>query len=213
MDKVIAVGSILEHADARTVVWGAGFIQPGQRLKNRPKAVLAVRGPLTRQQLLNQGIEAPEIYGDPALLLPRFYDPVISKQYIVGIVPHYVDKDHPWLKTLAKDPKVKIIDVEGDIFEFIHAIKACELVISSSLHGLICADAYGIPSSWIELSDGLLGGGFKFQDYFASVHRNQHTPVRVGSVMTLAQVTAQVTPSQIRIDLEKLYQACPFRNI
>jgi hypothetical protein len=39
-------------------------------------------------------------------------------------------------------------------------------VLSSSLHGLIAADALGVPNAWIGLSDALRGGDFKFRDYY-----------------------------------------------
>ena len=210
MDKFMVVGSILQHADARTVVWGTGFIQKGQKPKETPRAVCAVRGPFSRDQLLRSGIDAPEIYGDPSLLLPHFYNPEVEKCFDVGVVPHYTDKLNPWLHAVRSDPGVAVIDVESGIYEFVRAIKACDLVISSSLHGLICADSYGIPCIWVEFSDQVIGNGFKFYDYFASVKRHVTGPIRVIQDMKLSQVITNLESYRIDIDLDALLQSCPF---
>lgn len=38
-------------------------------------------------------------------------------------------------------------------------------MVTTSLHGLVTADSYGIPAVWTTLEPGLGGGDFKFRDY------------------------------------------------
>ena len=67
----LMIGSILtdKYTDEQSIIWGAGMLKE-RTLKHKPKQVCAVRGPLTRDILLKSGIECPEVYGDPALLMP-----------------------------------------------------------------------------------------------------------------------------------------------
>jgi|LSQX01.3.fsa_nt_gb pyruvyltransferase len=209
VQKYMAVGSIIHRCDSNTVIWGAGCMSPELPIPEMPKMVCAVRGPLTRDVLCAQGIDVPEIYGDPALLMPRFYDPDVEVKYEVGIVPHLVDKEHPWLRRYSQDESVSIIDVQTGRCDFIRAIKQCRHVISSSLHGLICADAYGIPGTWVEFSDDVIGDGFKFHDYFASIQRTDYGRLRVGEHTTIEQILAQHVPYEVDIDLDELHDAWP----
>jgi pyruvyltransferase len=208
--RYLAIGSILGSANRHAEVWGSGFICEDASISGRPRAVHAVRGQLSRLRLLALGIECPEVYGDPALLLPMFFNPPVEKRFAVGLIPHYADKVHPWVERQRRDPEVRIIDVEGGIHRFVEEVKSCELIISSSLHGIICADAYGVQALWMELSDQVLGGGFKFYDYFSSIQREVVGPVVPGNNKSLAQIAAQYRPYRVRLDLLRLLRACPF---
>lgn len=85
----VTAGSILAHVNKKCIVWGSGIINHNQLVKSAK--FLAVRGPETRRILMSQGYDVPQIYGDPALLLPDYYNPKIDKIYKLGIIPHYVD--------------------------------------------------------------------------------------------------------------------------
>lgn len=71
----------------------------------------------------------------------------------------------------------KIIDLGSkDVPGIIESLLSCRRIASSSLHGLILADAYGIPSAWLmaEADKGgsrPKGGEFKYYDYFASIRK------------------------------------------
>jgi len=180
----MAIGSIMGWADNNTEVWGAGFINNVGSIVAPPKKIHAVRGMLTRNILRIKGIECPQIYGDPALLMPRFYNPMLKKKYKLSIIPHHIDRVLiPKLK--EQYPDAHFIDVTGGIYQFIDEVIQSEHVISSALHGLIIADAYDVSNQHKAFSNKVLGNGFKFRDY---------------------------QTSRGHVNLDKLLEACPFRR-
>ena len=162
----LTVGSILHFADRNTIVWGSGIISRSIDVK---EAIFkAVRGPETRAFLLGKGYKVPEIYGDPALLMPKYFNPTVNKKYKLGIIPHHVDYKH--IEQWYKNDDVLIIDLlTNDIEYTTQQIMSCELTISSSLHGIIVSHAYNIPSLWMQCSDKIYGDNVKYLDYFKSV--------------------------------------------
>lgn len=160
------VGSIL-HTIRRpdvAIVWGSGAISPDRDFP-RPRDVLAVRGPLTREVMMRQGYRCPQVYGDPAILMPRFYDPAIDFRYCIGIVPHFSHLEET-KRRFSGRKEIKVVDVRQPVKNVIDDILSCEHVLSSSLHGLIISHSYGRPAAWIRFELPLVGDGFKFNDYF-----------------------------------------------
>lgn len=214
-------GSTMKWINQWTVIWGIGEIaeevqpvQPGAR----PLSVCSVRGPLTRDSLLRRGIDCPEIYGDPALLFPKFYESTASAEFELGIIPHYIDQDVVALEAFANDDRVLIIDItqagqEQPELSFIDDVNRCKRIASSSLHGLIAADAYGVRSIWVQFSHRVFGGGFKFRDYFQSVGRPVAEPLDfTGALMDADDIIRWIDRDryEIRIDQQRLIDACPF---
>lgn len=209
-DGFLAIGSVLSLANSRTTVWGSGFMLSDQTCKESPREICAVRGPLTRDMLLEQAVDCPEIYGDPALLLPLFYNRYIEKKYRLGVIPHYIDAEHPWVKAIGIHKDVSVIDVESDIFDFVDAVKSCEFIVSSSLHGLICADSYGIPNIQIELSKNVAGDNFKFRDYATSIGKNECLRIQADIDPNPVSVIRKISDTSINCDLKSLLLSCPF---
>ncbi|QQL45623.1 polysaccharide pyruvyl transferase family protein [Sulfuriroseicoccus oceanibius] len=206
----LAIGSVMDRVTQYSEVWGSGFIEEGQTLLAHPVAVHAVRGPLTREALRKQGVECPEVYGDPALLMPFFYDPDVSESYEYGIIPHFVDKANPWVKAQSERSDVLVIDIESGIEEFVRQLKSCRKILSSSLHGLICADAYGKPNVWLGLSDRVIGGAFKFDDYRLAIGAERPRRIDVRADDSVDEVVAHAERYPVELDLLQLIRACPF---
>jgi pyruvyltransferase len=194
------------------VIWGSGFISSECRLSKEPRQICAVRGPLTQELIQKSGFDCPDIFGDPAMLYPLFYRPVVKKRYKLGIVPNFIEKNHPFLEQFRSDPDIHIIDIEGEINTVVDEINACEKIASSSLHGIIAADSYGIPSTWIEFSNMVVGSGFKFQDYFRSVGREDEKSLKIAKTTRIQTLYEQFHDYSVKFNKNKLLEACPFKS-
>lgn len=211
----LTAGSILAHADKNCIIWGSGIIEKSTKVAKA--TFLAVRGPLTRKVLLKQECNVPEVYGDPAVLLPKFYTSKTTITHKIGIIPHYVDYDKvlSWYKN---DANVKVIDLLNDSVEWvIEEICSCEKIISSSLHGIIVAHSYQIPAVWVKFSNNLFGDDLKFYDYFASVKILDLTPHHLNNKLGYTQLIELIDQQGIIIPkdtidkLQKgLMNVCPF---
>jgi pyruvyltransferase len=168
--EMVAIGSLLQailsrKSDNRVVVWGTGLMfddQSSISYDSSATDIRAVRGKLTAGKL---GLEHKAV-GDPGLLADLLYKPSGNPKKI-GIVPHYVDTNHPIVERLSGDRSIKVINVYDEPAKVVAEIASCELIISSSLHGIISAHAFGVPAYWVELSKGVAGEGFKFRDHYS----------------------------------------------
>jgi len=205
------IGSVLDNSAVKNLtVMGSGFKSASSKMLVNPKKVISCRGPLTRGKLISMGAEVPEIYGDPAILLPLFYNPDVEKKYKMGLIPHYVDKDLEIVKKWSGNSEVKHIDVFSNMETFVTDLKSCEFTISSSLHGVILSHAYGIPSAWAPLSDKLVGGGFKFNDYYQSVNAECKL-VRLEKFRVPAELELHTSLPDLKSMVAKLEET--FKNI
>lgn len=210
LKNYMVTGSILQRADINTVVYGVGFMYSNNKLECKPKDVYSVRGKLSAKILENQGIKDPYCYGDPCLLMPLIYDNKVKTKYELGIIPHYVDKDNVNLNKFRRLDNVKFIDVDTwEIKKFIDQVRECKFIVSSSLHGLVCADAYNIPSCWLYVSDKVLGSGFKFYDYGSGIDK-EINPLILRQDTSYNDLLRSVSKQKINFDIEKYINHCPF---
>lgn len=170
--KVLAVGSIMNALRPGDTVWGTG-VQHDRRYTATTATFLAVRGPITRSCI--DGTSVPQVYGDPALLLPRIYHPQVTPTHKVGIMPHYMD--HRAARHRYRERGDLVIDLTGGWRRVIRQMLSCERIITTSLHGVIAADAYGIPVTWHGSYTGrLVSENLKFQDHFLATRGECLTP-------------------------------------
>lgn len=210
-EKVVAVGSILGDARPPCIVWGTGvgsWSDPVHQYID----VRALRGPLTWARVKAAGIKCPTVYGDPALLLPRLYQPKPLPRVKLGIVPHFLDqaKVHEFY---GDNPDVRIVDLLGPIEDVIDGIAACDKVLSSSLHGLVVAAAYGVPFGWAKFGDTLAGDGIKFRDFYLSVGLEPPAEPMLcqGEAFPVENFMAWIPPYTAKVDTDALWDVCPFK--
>lgn len=208
IEHVALVGSLLDTAPiSNTHVWGCGFAYEAGTTY-APKKIYAVRGKLSRYRYLSNDVECPEVYGDPALLLPRYYNPEIQKKYRLGIIPHVADYINVLERYANKQDDVLIISLWQPVEFVISQILSCEKTISSSLHGVVVSHAYGIESCWVEFSDNVLGNGFKFRDYFTTV-QSKSAPLDLRCDYNLNNIGAEIPAHEIKANLDLLLSVCP----
>ena len=205
-----AVGSVLGWLYAEnSVVWGSGFLHEGNKLPVEPKEILAVRGPRTAEVINEQYGISVDVFGDPAVLYTRYYWPTVAKKYPLGIIPHYVDYDT--VNKMYQDRNdVCVIDIKSGNKEVIDALLSCQTIASSSLHGLIMADAYGIPTTWIDWITPKIDD-FKYYDYYESI-RCEKELVSLNSCSDVSDIISLAERPQHLINMKKLLEVCPFYN-
>ena len=209
-EKYCILGSILNDECISTAeIWGAGFVSP---MNNPPKPlrIHAVRGPLTKSVYEASGIDCPDVFGDPALLLPMLFPemPVNNKRHKIGMVVHWVDRE--CVAALFGHLDIKIIDCMNPALQVMEEILSCEKIISTSLHGLITAMAFHIPASWVTISGRVIGEGFKFEDFLLSVGceriENKYLPGTIPHEFINSLHYHRIQ----KFDFDRLYSSCPF---
>ncbi|MZI95544.1 hypothetical protein F9817_20400 [Vibrio sp. CAIM 722] len=210
---LLGIGSVLAASNHNSVVWGSGFISEQQRITEAPRKICSVRGPLTRDLLLKQDLKCPEIFGDPALLLPEIYPLVapVEKPYQLGIIPHYEHQDHPWIQKMHQDSRVCIIDIrQKDSVHFLQQLLNCECIASSSLHGIIASDAYQVPNCRLVFKEMR---SFKFEDYYKGVGIDSFTSIdmKQSESLSIENVIDSCSIKPIQFDAQALKQAFPYQ--
>lgn len=165
--RLLTVGSILHLARDGDVVWGTGRNGkvPEEKCKFEHLDVRAVRGPLTREFLLKRDIDVPSLYGDPGLLLPTVLPVLVEWRsrpaYDVTCVPNLNDYGRTRRACRPLNPR-------WPLQVCLERIARSRFVAGSSLHGLIIAEALGIPARGIKSA---MEPEYKYADYYLGTGR------------------------------------------
>src|SRR5690606_10936289 len=123
----------------------------------------------TRDFLMQREISVPDdVYGDPALLLPRLF-PKLKAMAIPGkivVLPNFNEFEEVKLH-VPKD--MDLISPVGYWKDIVRQILQSELVLTSSLHGLIIAEVFGVPVRLVAPCGGETL--FKYEDYLEGTGR------------------------------------------
>ncbi|MBE9178927.1 polysaccharide pyruvyl transferase family protein [Oculatella sp. LEGE 06141] len=171
-ERLTCVGSIGHQVKHGTIhLWGTGararpLLKPPSQHWNRlvqtHYCVHALRGPLSAQLFQQQGLDIPDVYGDPVWFLPAIVPPAPEKKYELGIIVHLSELNGGTDRSTVNErflryhipdalaSQVRIITTItrpsfDALEEKLHEITACKRIASTSLHGLVLAETYRIP--------------------------------------------------------------------
>ena len=221
--KILAIGTILGAVKEHDVIWGSGL---GSATPDIQLAAIgdveirALRGYLSYDVLMGQGLACPAVFGDPALLLPNVYQSKIKKNGKIGIVTH-----HSQEKLNIRDSSLLHISPYFGVEKFIDSICACDYIVSSSLHGVITAEAYGVPvismclDQWPDNNND-----FKFRDFYSAssndcefvfikTTRSEVESDHVEFLNKASSILAKHKKKKPVFDANKLLESAPFEVI
>lgn len=226
LDQFMLHGSVTDRLRQRVYgarhplvyVWGTGFINaPAGDTAFYRKAMrfCAVRGELSKRRveaLLGRRLYIPT--GDGGLLANELIPEQIEKKYDLGIVPHVCDLGESAMAELRQRyGSLAVIDVREEPYSVLRRIAECRTILSSSLHGLVVADSFGIPNRHIVISDKPKGDGFKYDDYYSAYGvEHRFTDLRQSDACTPEEIEKSylITPDMVAEKREQLRAAFPF---
>ena len=166
--------------------------------------VHAARGPYSADVLRSSGFTVPDVHGDPVWLLPSIWPARTEKQYELGVVLHISETDDD-SEILEEAPlvryqippdmvgSVKLITMRtgrdmDSIRRKVDEFTSCKRILSTSLHGMVMAEAYGIPcavfdfhdgdSTFIETDDDTCALDHRMRDFYAGLGQSHALVLR-----------------------------------
>ena len=172
------IGSYVFTSFQHLTIWGGGLLCNPRLFRSLSRWIRlfcypfskydfrAVRGPLTREQVLKYGHKCPEVYGDPAILMPFIYTPQCEVTHDLLVIPQFYTE----AEFREKHPDLYMVSMNTNDYKYvIDAIASSKKVITSSLHGIILAEAYGVPAVFFRGLENRID--FKYLDYYYSTGR------------------------------------------
>ncbi len=146
--------------------------------------------------------------------MPKFYEPNMSLMNSkISIYPYFPHFHH--FSAFQDSTHFELIDVQQSLYKIVDQIISSNMCISSSLHGLIIAQAYGIPWVCLNLYEPSLDGhDFKFEDFYLTlkypekVCRSQFL-LKDLNEMNLKALSRNAVVNEFKYDLDALLESCP----
>jgi pyruvyltransferase len=199
-DLVVA-GSVLDVVPDgwSGIVAGAGQLLAETQRDLTNATVLGLRGHLTARAA-GMHHDHGVVIGDPGLLAAELA-PATAGKYDLGIVPHWSD-DTLYARFRYLNPV--LIEPWGDPIDIISMIGSCKKIVSSSLHGIIVADSFGIPRRAERFpamaTNPHEGGDFKWQDYGSAIGQPVEFGKQGGQIAPLGKI------EKIKWDLFEMFR-------
>lgn len=167
--RLLSIGSILRLAREGDIVWGSGANGKSLDVDHDYSQldVRAVRGPLTKAFLEAKGITVPTVFGDPGLLVSHLWTReeigATAKPEGTTVVPNLHDYE-------AMGDRSKVVNPRANVWDIVRRIACSKLVVGSSLHGIVIAEAFGVPA---RLVASRTEPAFKYEDYYRGTGRSE----------------------------------------
>lgn len=193
----------------QSYIWGSGVINESKEIPRfDPSKIKALRGKKTVKALMKKGYAVPDVpLGDPGYLIKNAYlDKSLAKKYRACIIPHHASIDDPIFRKYKSMDDVYVFNMLTDDPCALNEMLASEVVISQSLHGLIFAESFGIPSLWI--SNRFDNNWFfKFEDWYSTTANPQLRPLPLET--PLEEMISQCRLSECFINVDELKNSLP----
>lgn len=164
--RLLTVGSIAHIAKKNDLLAGVGARTEILTDEVSGCVVWGLRGPLTLEAFGKHGANLREIrfVGDPGLLASNVYqsEDVIPNKVIY--IPHYRERSRRGIEVPSG---VSLVSPDARPASIAREIQQAELILSSSLHGLVFAHSFRRP--WMFVRPSSQEPLFKYRDFFHSI--------------------------------------------
>ena len=196
-------------------IWGTGFVRNNinKPFYRKNMVFCALRGEMTKKKV--EDITGKKLGNitlcDGGILASELLHKKPETKYDVGIIPHFRQNESAFVKRLKnKYSNSLVINLKEDVIKVIKDIGSCDTIISSSLHGIIVADSFHIPNIHLNVTHGMRGDGFKFDDYYTSFGI-PHNLIGEDDDITLEYIKSKylLNPDKIELKKEQMKKAFP----
>jgi pyruvyltransferase len=201
--RLLCVGSIGHRIKPGDVLCGVGCkdielspVDPGT------VTIYGLRGPLSLERFRAAGFNVNDVrfLKDPGLMIRFMLDAksVAPVRGRVAFIPHYRER---YEAARRLPDTMHFIDIDADPLDVGREILTCEIVLSSSLHGIVFAHALGRTA--VLVRPGTREPLSKFEDYYLSVDLPFKPPL--DSVDEFSGLIHDQSPPTLRYEREDFF--------